>query len=114
MNEFDNLKINSYSDVELVEQNNGKEFRLLLLSMNVNLTYKNDLDYVYNGKTEDVPFYYVVQIVEGTINDTALGEDNTNELWLDIKDSVPAEIINTIKNKIESVFNLYLRKKELV
>jgi hypothetical protein len=52
--------------------------------------------------------------LEGKINDTALSEDNTNELWLDIKESVSAEIINSIKNKIKSVFNLHLQKKELV
>lgn len=66
-----------------------------------------------NDLQETISFYYIVQIVDNTVQDTALSVDD-NEVWLGVKDKFSKKAIDDYMDKIKGVFNSYLENKELI
>lgn len=109
------LKINSFSNVEIIQQDKVDSYTAILLRIKTNftyqkdnLTYKNQKENLYNKGKGDITFYYLVQVVKGKVYDAALSEDYSNDHWINIKKNYPSETISAIKNKIKDIFNQYL------
>ncbi|WP_163578522.1 hypothetical protein [Gracilibacillus thailandensis] len=109
------LEILNLSDVEIVQKEEGKSYTALLLCLRTQLKYKTSNDYDdEDNNSKEISFYYLVQIVDGKVNDTALSEDNSNEFWLDIKNQLSEDEVLSLKNKLKGIFNDYLKGRELI
>ncbi len=109
------LEILNLSDVEIVQKEEGQSYTALLLCLRTQLKYKTSNDYDdEDNNSKEISFYYLVQIVDGKVNDTALSEDNSNEFWLDIKNQLSEDEVLSLKNKLKGIFNDYLKGRELI
>lgn len=116
----ENIEVLNISNVEIVQEEKEKSYQALFLRVKIIFKFKDfsplqESNIGFSGHgTEKVEFYYLVQIVDGRMNDTALSEDNFNELWNDIKNIYSSKAISSYKETIKATFHNYLKESELI
>src|SRR5690554_2065147 len=113
MKEFflDNLKVQHFSDVEVVKKEKEKSYEALLLNLKAVLNYESD-EFDFNDENEkEIDFYYLVQKVNNVIQDKALSVDHMNETWIELNNEFNEELISLLKSEVKRVFDDYLEKR---